>query len=307
MSELTYNEEIIPKVSVIMPTFNRAGELPRSIRSVLSQSFTDLELIIVDDASMDNTDEVVRSFEDARIRYIKLEKNVGGAEARNIGMRTAKAGIIAFQDSDDEWTCSKLEVCYAALNSNKKIGVVFSQFIQVSPIDCKLMPNGMYTFDSSNIYESLLWQNHVGTPTIVARRILIEQIDGFTQGMPRYQDWDLVLRLAQVTDIFFIKEPLLLSYVTPGSITHNEKAHRVALEAIYNAHFDKINHRKKLKSAWLHRIGDARVREGDKTGVIMLFQAVKHDFFNIRHVVKFLFSLSLNASAYKALVKFFKK
>src|SRR5690554_5844276 len=136
-----------PKVSVVMPTHNRAKELPRSIRSVLSQSFSDFELIIIDDASADNSEEVIRSFRDSRIIYKKLEKNVGGAEARNVGIRMANADIVAFQDSDDEWTCSKLEISLSELEADNRIGAVFNQFVQVSSTSCQLMPAGIYLFD----------------------------------------------------------------------------------------------------------------------------------------------------------------
>ena len=85
-----------PAVSVVIPTYNRANTLQRCINSVLQQTFSDFELIVIDDASKDNTAEVLASFDDTRIRYIKLEQNVGGGEARNIGVREASADIIAF-------------------------------------------------------------------------------------------------------------------------------------------------------------------------------------------------------------------
>ncbi|NJN86713.1 MAG: glycosyltransferase family 2 protein [Leptolyngbyaceae cyanobacterium SL_7_1] len=95
-------------VSVIIPTYNRADLLSRAIDSVLNQTLTNLELIIVDDGSTDNTAEVVNSFNDSRIRYIPLGKNCGGGYARNHGIHLATGEFIAFLDSDDVWLPEKL-------------------------------------------------------------------------------------------------------------------------------------------------------------------------------------------------------
>jgi glycosyltransferase involved in cell wall biosynthesis len=92
-----------PKVSVIIPTYNRAEYLGRSIQSVLNQTYQDFELIIVDDGSTDNTRDIVAQFHDKRLNYIRHETNLGVAAARNSGVRAARGIYLAFQDSDDEW------------------------------------------------------------------------------------------------------------------------------------------------------------------------------------------------------------
>lgn len=96
-------------VSIIMPAYNTGRYISESIKSVLAQSYSDWELIIVDDCSTDNTDEVVASFNDPRIRYMKNEKNSGAAVSRNRALREAKGKWIAFLDSDDLWLPEKLE------------------------------------------------------------------------------------------------------------------------------------------------------------------------------------------------------
>jgi glycosyltransferase involved in cell wall biosynthesis len=109
-------------VSVVIPTYNRASLLGRAIKSVLEQTYQDFEIIVVDDASTDNTEEVVRNLRDRRIRYLRHEKNRGGSAARNTGIRAAWGQYIAFQDSDDEWLPEKLkkqmEVLAAATITN---------------------------------------------------------------------------------------------------------------------------------------------------------------------------------------------
>ncbi len=96
-------------VSIVMPSYNTAKYIGDSIDSVIAQTYTNWELLIVDDCSTDNTEEVVASYSDARIHFIKKDKNSGAAESRNIALREAKGKWIAFLDSDDTWECKKLE------------------------------------------------------------------------------------------------------------------------------------------------------------------------------------------------------
>src|ERR1700753_4007919 len=97
-----------PLVSVILPTFNRAGSLLRAIESVLSQTYGEFELLVVDDGSSDNTPDISRSVVDPRVQYIRLDSNQGQSAARNIGISKSKGSLIAFQDSDDLWQRDKL-------------------------------------------------------------------------------------------------------------------------------------------------------------------------------------------------------
>jgi glycosyltransferase involved in cell wall biosynthesis len=289
-----------PKVSVVLPTFNRASELPRSVHSVLSQTFSDFELIIVDDASTDGTEDVVKAIGDGRIRYVKLKENVGGAEARNVGIRIARGDTVAFQDSDDEWTVCKLARSVKELESDSNVGAVFSAFIQVDKKRCTKMPSGIDSVNLDKFYDCLLWQNVVGTPTLVARRSVLDAVGGFDASMPRYQDWELALRMAKITRFKFIDEPLIISHVTKKSITQNKKAHRIALEKIYDKHAVAINENGVLKAAWLHRLGDARMIDGIKGGRSLLVRALMHDPLNVRYLVKTSLAFMGNERLYRS-------
>lgn len=118
-------------VSIIMPSYNTAGFIEESIRSVMAQSYENWELIIVDDCSTDNTDEVVSFFEDPRIRYIKNEKNSGAAVSRNRALREAKGRWIAFLDSDDLWAPTKLQKQIAFME-NSGYGFSYTNYEEIA-------------------------------------------------------------------------------------------------------------------------------------------------------------------------------
>ncbi len=114
------------KISVIIPTYNRGKIIGNSIKSVLNQTFKNLEIIVVDDGSKDNTKEIVDEFKDERVRYIKLNNNTGAANARNIGIKNAIGQYISFQDSDDIFYPDKLE---RQLKNIIKFFYIFIRFV----------------------------------------------------------------------------------------------------------------------------------------------------------------------------------
>ena len=108
----------IPFFSIILPTYNRAKELKKSIESVLSQTYENYELIIIDNYSIDDTDNVLKNISDSRIRIIKIHNEGIIAKSRNLGISISKGIYIAFLDSDDLWYNNKLEICYCTINKN---------------------------------------------------------------------------------------------------------------------------------------------------------------------------------------------
>lgn len=204
-------------VTVIIPSYNRAYTIRKSIESVLNQTYTDLELIVVDDGSTDNTKEVVEGIEDSRVRYIQSEKNVGACEARNIGIRAAKGDIIAFQDSDDEWVPQKLERQLEIINAGKA-DVVFCQkerrkldgtFIDIT---AKKLEEGIVP------YEFLTRKSRVSTQTILAKREVFEDCL-FDPVVKKAQDFDWVIRAGVKHTFWLVKEVLVIQYYHEDCIT----------------------------------------------------------------------------------------
>ncbi|MBC7224455.1 MAG: glycosyltransferase family 2 protein, partial [Anaerolineae bacterium] len=121
-------ESAAPLVSVITPTYNRAALLPRSMESVLSQDFADLELIVVDDGSTDRTPQVVAQFADPRLRYIRFAENRGIGAARHAGVEASQGDLIAFNDSDDVWLPGKLAYQVALFQRHPDVDVIFGDY-----------------------------------------------------------------------------------------------------------------------------------------------------------------------------------
>jgi len=226
-------DSLSPYVSVVIPTYNRATLLGRSIKSVLNQTFQDFEIIVVDDASADKTEEVVLSIGDPRIQYLKHETNRGGAAARNTGIKAAKGEFIAFQDSDDEWLSDKLEKQVKILaNAPPNVGVVYTGFWRIQGDNKEYIPGPAIQIKEGNIYRELLKENFVTTQAVLAKKECFQQAGVFDETLPRLQDWELFLRIAKHFEFRYVPEPLVHSFFTEGSISSKPKNLIKALEII---------------------------------------------------------------------------
>jgi glycosyltransferase involved in cell wall biosynthesis len=213
-------------LSVVIPTYNRAGTLQNTMLSVLNQSFTNIELIIVDDASTDETEEIVRSIYDDRVKYIKLEINSGPSAARNAGIKAASGSFIAFQDSDDIWLEEKLMKQMARLQSDESLGMVYTGYRLIFDNNSELyMPPAFMDnkLKEGYIFESLLKGNKIGTPTMLIKRIILDEIGGFDIKLKAYEDWDLSIRIAKQYKIGFVNDYMVNAYSHANGVNSNSK------------------------------------------------------------------------------------
>ena len=200
-------------VSVILPTYNRGYCISKSIESVLNQSYNELELIVVDDGSTDETENIVSTYVDKkqrRVRYIKLEKNAGVCNARNIGIKYAEGTYIAFQDSDDFWMPEKLEKQMDAIkNANADYSYTYIEYMLNG--EKVIVPPEEVPLEnlSGNVYHKILERNTIGAPTLVMARYCYEKIGGFDEIFPAIEDYDYALRLSREFQGIFVPEVLL--------------------------------------------------------------------------------------------------
>ncbi|MBQ8822687.1 MAG: glycosyltransferase family 2 protein [Lachnospiraceae bacterium] len=230
------------KVSVIIPTYNRASTLLRAVNSVLQQSYSDIEVIIVDDGSTDNTAEIIRDIRDERVKYIKMEQNGGASVARNEGVKVAEGDIIAFQDSDDAWKRDKLEkqICY--LKAHPEFSMVYCAYNMHGRESSYIVPTELALEGDleGDIFPWLLMRNSVGTPTMVMYKECFADIGGFDSTLKALEDWDMAIRFAEKYMIGFVDEALMDVYCSEGRISTRTGAYyesRCKMIAKYRAYF----------------------------------------------------------------------
>ena len=203
-----------PRVSVVIPTFNRAELLGRAIRSVLAQTFRDFELIVVSDGSQDNTADVVSAIADARVTLVHLPVSGGPAKARNAGIARSRGEWVAFLDDDDEWLPTKLEAQLAEANGAADVGVVYCRMCVQTPEEFR-RPQAETDLPCGEITDDLLSESMIVMPSaFMVRRAALLQVDGFDESMNWAEDRDLWLRLAQAGQQFAgVKEPLIVYHI----------------------------------------------------------------------------------------------
>lgn len=205
-------------VSVIMPSWNTAQYIAQSIQSVINQTYTKWELIIVDDCSTDNTDEVVEGFKDKRIKYLKNEVNSGAALTRNRAMREARGEWIAFLDSDDLWRPTKLE---HQISFMKKNGYGLS-FTEYEKIDENSRPLNVYVSGPEKVNKHKIYNyDYIGQLTMMysAKEFGIIQI----KDIKKNNDYAIRLQLYKKvgTCAYLLKENLAMYRVREVSISHD--------------------------------------------------------------------------------------
>jgi len=246
-----------PTVSVVIPTYNRAHLIGKAIQSVFNQSYQDFEIIIIDDGSTDNTEEIIKGYKDKRINYIKHERNQGISAARNIGIKKARGEYIAFLDSDDEWLPEKLDKQIKVFqNEPPEVGVVCSWSFKINEkgnyIGKVCLPK-----KEGYMYKDLLSSNNLSVPTLLIRKECFEKVGLFDNLLNGQEDWDMWIRIAKYYRFVLIKAPLAKRRIHSKQISNDLErkiitAHRILLKysdelkksrSIYSKHYFYIGNR----------------------------------------------------------------
>lgn len=296
--------EKIPKVSVVIPTYNRGHLVSRAIRSVLDQTYQNFEVIVVDDASTDNTEKVVKKFNDKRIKYIRHERNRGGSAARNTGIKTAQGEYIAFQDSDDEWLPEKLEKQVRVLeNAPSEVGVVYTGIWRMKDGKKTYIPSSKINQKEGNIHDELLRGSFVTTQAAIVKNETFRNVGLFDERLPRLQDWELFIRISNFYEFKYIDEPLVISYFTPNSISANQEALIKAHKLIFEKHFQDFRRNRRLLASCHYSIGNLLCQSGKmEQGRNHIFSAIKSYPLNIKYPVAAFISF-LGKNAYVKVVR----
>ena len=230
-------------ISVVIPSFNRAHIISNSIKSVLDQTYRDIEVIVVDDGSTDNTKEAVLSIDDDRVKYI-YQENQGACVARNLGISVAKGEYIAFQDSDDEWLPDKLVKQSAVLDEHPNVDIVCCKTL------CKKLDGSEFISlkdRSEGIISNDVGPYGISTQTLLVRRNVFKDVL-FDANVTRYQDLDFLLCAIKKHQLYCVSECLVLRYHENDSIsTHSERVYKMA-EYFQKKHSDIMEDKKQFLS-----------------------------------------------------------
>lgn len=202
-------------ISVVIPTYNRAQIILPSIMSVLEQTLSPLEVIIVDDHSTDNTREVVESIGDERVKYVLNTRAKGANGARNTGILLARGEFIAFQDSDDLWLPEKLEKQLDYMDKNSSVDMNFCS-LKFTNISRGKVPKRKV--QPEELFSLLKRGNFISTQTIFIKKSIAEQ-SLFDENLKRFQDWDFCLRIAKNHLVHHLDEVLVNVEVQNDSIS----------------------------------------------------------------------------------------
>jgi glycosyltransferase involved in cell wall biosynthesis len=232
------NETVAPLVSVVIPTYNHASYLGRALQSVIDQTYTNWEAIVIDNHSTDNTDEVMASFADLRITYKKIHNNGVIAASRNVGIRVAKGEWIAFLDSDDWWHLEKLQKCLGYFINDPSIDIIYHDcFICRVDLPDKKLKCGNAKYP---IFRSLLDQKFgIANSGALVKKQKLSEVGGVSED--RYliavEDFDLWLRLAKITNKFkYVDEFLGYHSSYPFSISNLDETQIVNVQKVYEKH-----------------------------------------------------------------------
>ncbi len=198
---------MVPRVSVIIPTYNRYLFLMEAVESVLNQSFRDFELIVIDDGSEDDTAEITHRYPE-RLRYF-FQKNQGAAAARNQGIKLSRAELITFLDSDDLWDKDKLRYQVDFMENTPDARICYTDEIWIRR-GIRVNPRKRHRKDSGWIFDRALELCIISPSSVMIRRELFSEVGYFDEELPVAEDYDLWLRIAAANPIYLIDKPLIV-------------------------------------------------------------------------------------------------
>lgn len=246
-------------VSVIIPAFNRVQLLYRSVSSALGQTHRGLEVIVVDDGSIEDVKGALSGFHDPRLSYHRRDENLGVSAARNHGISLSKGRYIAFLDSDDDWRDSKVEAQLARLRlKGPEYRVCYTRSARVDDVTGDVVGCSKYEKEGDPL-DDLLYQTRMATSSLMVERDLLMSIHGFDERMHWGEDWDLYLRLAQHSPFAYVDEPLTRYHVhSQGQTSAKTEKNPVIAESLsilYQKHLDLFQKDRKARGKLLTTIG----------------------------------------------------
>lgn len=280
-----------PKVSIILPTYNRANLVGKSVESVLNQTYNDFELIIVDDGSTDNTKEVLKSFEDSRIQYIIHNRNKGAASAMNTGIKASKGHFLSIQNSDDIWLPEKIEKELKSFeNSDSGVGVVYSGLYQVKKNKKIYLPASGVKKKEGFVHDELLNGNFVNGLSLI-KKICFEKAGLYDENLPGLEDWELYIRISKYYTFKFVDKPLIVTKLSQDSLSVKPSVFINSTKMIIEKHYKEFNEHKTALAMNYGFLGSWSFLDGElEEGRSYFIKAIKLEPLYLQFYFAFLIS-----------------
>jgi glycosyltransferase involved in cell wall biosynthesis len=261
-----------PLISVILPTHNRAHLLDRAIDSVLSQSWRNLELIVVDDGSTDDTAALLNRLDDSRLSVIHFDSNRGASAARNAGLAQARGEFVTFMDSDDAWyehRITRQHHLMARAPASVGLSVCSIHYVRPGQEYDMLLPDRL--LPGKDAVDSIVMGTGYSTLGWMAPRSVLQNLGGFDEELPRLQDYEFALRIALEHDLLLISDILATAWLQPDSVSSDPTRYTEAIERIVDQHRSLFEQHSKGYSYMIFRAGKYLALEGRRGEAIAWF------------------------------------
>ena len=259
MGTANSNSKANPRVSVIIPTYDRAHLVGRAIQSVLDQTYQDFEVIVIDDGSTDNTAEVVDSYGDERVKYIRHQVNKGTpAAARNTGIKAAMGELIGFVDSDDEWLPEKLQRQVDKFDSSSEnVALIYGGYEAIDDETKKSIGLVRAMKRGYMFTEMLKMSGPVNILTPLVKRECFERVGLFDEDMRFAEDWDMWLRIAEHYEFDFVEGIVARSYLSREQLRSDRIGALEGLSKFRAKHWQHLSARPAILAHQLNWVGQA--------------------------------------------------
>lgn len=239
-----------PKVSVIIPTYNRADLIVQAIDSVLAQNYQPIEIIVIDDGSTDDTQAAIRKYTEINSLIFLRQCNQGQSVARNLGLDRASGDFVCFLDSDNAWLPNKLSTQADCLSQHPEIDVVYGDIRLINQNGDDLGPNTITRY-SGYIWRELLTSNCVSMNTVMLRRKALPQQPVFDPTLRAGEDYDLWLRIATTSKFKYLRQEMALYRIEGNRVSNNDdrafSANLKSIREFFSHNSDKLSSREQRR------------------------------------------------------------
>jgi GT2 family glycosyltransferase len=272
-----------PSISVVIPAYNQALYISEAVQSVLRQTYSDFELIVVDDGSTDETPDILGRIQDPRMRIIR-QSNAGLSAARNTGLQESIAPFVTFLDSDDYFFSNKLEIQMKYLTEHPDIGMVVGRVRYIDPSGNTILEPDQSS--TSLTLPDLLFENPICVSAILLRRSSLDMVGEFDESLHACEDFDLWLRLLDAgCQMAWVDQPVVCYRIHPDQMTRQSERMRIAIFSMLGKFFGRQDlagellayKSKAYSTAWIHAAAYAYLSSDGDKGQAYLAEALRLD------------------------------